>query len=469
MTALVRSLALVLAVLAAMPARAQLDGATKAKILADPGYKAYEAKRKEIVRSGLKGDAKLKALAALQEANRTVIQKAFQSAGAAGLVFGRPQVRASDITAPGFTMDGDTRVYTAPFRHLVANGAGNTSLDSGYVQASVDTDGVQLSDIRFRAYAGANVTVPPGAFGMVVAADIEISRIDIYTNCGLNSATGRAGAMIEAQSALHDNGWFDVQLMEMFGSVGSHFNWAADYPYPGLKHYAAPMVPVTPGDNVSVAAGVWAWGHSSYESDAFTAITGRVQRLYVRFLYPPPPTPTPIAIVAATAPPKVNAVAAQSFLAGPADLALSALPAGDGWPTELVVSNAGGKTSESTLVRAKVSLKNATDAGVAASCAPKFVDFDEAVPALAPGATAKILLLTKLSPAGLAAWNTANKPAPARAAVLPGPTPTRAPVAHVVDCRYALTASLGTNQNRDDPHPENNTLAREIHEAVSAK
>jgi hypothetical protein len=303
---------------------------------------------------------------------------------------------------------------------------------------------------------------------MVVSADIEVGHVQIYTNCGLNSATGRVGVMLEAQGTLRTDGFNDLQLFEQFGSVGSHGNWGI-YPYSGLRHVTSAVVAVTPGDFAHAAAGFWAWGHSSYESDVFAAGTGTVRKIYVRFLTPPPPTPTPIAIVAATAAPKVNAAVAQSVLAGPADLALSALPAGDGWPAELVVKNVGGKTSESTLVRAKVSLKNAAHAGVAASCAPKFVDFDEAVPALAPGATAKILLLTKLSPAGLAAWNTANKPAPARAAVLPGPTPTRAPVAHVVDCRYTLTAALGTNQNRDDPHPENNSLTREIHEAVSAK
>jgi hypothetical protein len=290
----------------------------------------------------------------------------------------------------------------------------------------------------------------------------------MYTNCGLNSAIARAGISVQAHPAGGPGeGWFDQQLMELKADIGTHLTWADDYPYPGLKHVTLPFVPVTPGSFASVSAGLFAWGHSSWESDVFVGATGYVRKLYVRFLYPPAPTPTPIPIVAATAPPKVNAAVAQSVLAGPADLALSAQPAGDGWPAELVVRNVGGKTSESTSVRAKVTLQKGITDEVARSCSPKFVDFDEAVPALAPGATAKILLLTKLSPAALAAWNTANKPSPARAAVGPGPTPTRATVAHVVDCRYTLTASLETNQNRDDPHPENNALTREIKETVS--
>jgi hypothetical protein len=468
MNLLLRAFAASVLILAAAPARAQLDDTAKAKILADPGYKAYEMKRKEIVRSGLKGDAKLKALAALQETNRTVIQKAFQSAGAAGLVFGRPQIHASDITAPGFTLDGDTRVYGPPFSHHVSTGAGNDAYEGGWVAASVDTDGVQLSDVTFRSYAGISVRVPPNALGMVVSADIEVGHIQIYTNCGLNSATGRVGVMLEAQGTLRTDGFNDQQLFEQFGGVGSHGNWGI-YPYSGIRHVTSAVVPVTPGDWASAAAGFWAWGHSSYESDVFAAGTGTVRKIYVRFLFPPPPTPTPIAIVAATAAPKVSASAAQSFLAGPPDLVLSALPAGDGWPTELVEKNVGGKTSESTLVRAKVVLKNGDGDDVAKSCSPRFVDFDEAVPALAPGASATVGLLTKIGPAALAAWSASNKPAPARAAAAPGPTPTRAPVAHVVDCRYTLTASLGTNQNRDDPHVDNNSLTRTIHETVSAK
>lgn len=470
MTMILRVFAASVLVLAAAPARAQLDDAARAKILADPGYKAYEAKRREIVRSGLKGDARLKALAALQEANRTVIEKAFRAAGFSQPLFVRPQVHTVNLTAPAFTMDGDTRVYTAPFPNLHTSGQGTYASPGGSVVTSTSTEDFNFSDITVRSAAGVRVDVPANAAVMVVSADVEVGRIQMYTNCGLNSAIARAGITVQAyQPGGPGEGWFDQQLMELKADIGTHLTWADDYPYPGIKHVTLPVVAVTPGAFVWVSAGFYAWGHSGRMSDVFASATGYVRKLYVRFIYPPAPTPTPIAIVAATAAPKVNAAVAQSSLAGPPDLALSALPAGDGWPMELVVTNVGGRTSESTLVRAKLALKNAADPGVAASCSPKFVDFDEAVPALAPGATAKVSLLPKLSPGALAAWNAANRPAPARAAVLPGPTPTRAAVAHVVECRYTLAASLGTNQNRDDPHPENNALTREIREAVSAK
>lgn len=95
------------------------------------------------------------------------------------------------------------------------------------------------------------------------------------------------------------------------------------------------------------------------------------------------------------------------------------------------------------------------------------MDFDEAVPALAPGASATIGLLTKLAPNAIAAWNAVNKPALAGARPMATPTPN--PVQTIVTCRYSLTASLGANQNQSDPHPENNKLTRDIVESVPLK
>ena len=149
------------------------------------------------------------------------------------------------------------------------------------------------------------------------------------------------------------------------------------------------------------------------------------------------------------------------------DVALFALPSGNGWPTELAVKNLGGKTSESTIVRAKVVLTQGNLDVVAQNCHPRFVDFDEAVPALAPGKSASIGLLTKIGPTALAAWITLNKPV--QLGRRPVKTPTPNPVQTFVVCRYTLTAALGPNQNLDDSNKANNKLTREIVENVPMK
>ena len=132
--ALVASAALLLA---ARPANAQVTRATQAKMLADPAYKAYEDKRGALLRSGLRGEARSDALKALDDANRAVIQKAYSAAGLGGLLSNTVHLLPEGFLGPGFTMDGDTRVYTPPFASRVAN-SGDASLD-GHVVAKSDT------------------------------------------------------------------------------------------------------------------------------------------------------------------------------------------------------------------------------------------------------------------------------------------------------------------------------------------
>jgi hypothetical protein len=330
----------------------------------------------------------------------------------------------------------------------------------------------------YRSYAGVNVTVPPNAVAMVASAEVDVSRADLETNAGLTGARARAGVTLQAAGAMPDDGFFDVLLIQQDGDAGTHDHWGS-YGKPGLKRVTSTVVPVTPGGIARVAGGVTAWVDSNWNSDAFASATGNVRRILVRFIYAAPPTPTPIQAFAMTPTPiqafamtptpvpAVVPIAAAKLLAGPADLALSAQPGGNGWPTQLVVMNLGGRTSESTLVRASVVLTQGDLDVVAQNCHPRFVDFDEAVPAIAPGQSATVGLLSKLGTNALAAWNALNKPVASRGRPVKTPTPN--PVQTFVVCRYALTASLGQNQNLDDPNPKNNALTREIVENVPLK
>ncbi|MBK9064529.1 MAG: hypothetical protein IPL89_15255 [Acidobacteria bacterium] len=463
-------LLLALAALTIVPAaQGEVNQALQAKLLADPAYKAYEDKKSAILRSGLKGEARSRALKALQDANRAVIEKAWGAAGVGHLLANTVRVLPEGAFAVPFTMDGDTRVYLPPFKAFVANHG--DVMPNGWVVAESDTfDDNGMTSNTYRSYAGVDIDVPPNAVAMLASAEVDVGHATVDTNAGLTSASARAGVMLQATGAMPGDGFFDVLLIRQDGSLGTHDHWDS-YKKPGLKRVTSLVIPVKAGGNVRVAGGVTARVESSWGSSAFASATGYVRRLLVRFVYAPAPTPTPIPIFAATPAPAVIPEVARKMLAGPADVALFALPAGDGWPMELVVKNLGGKASESTLVRARVVLKNVGADDVAKSCAPRFVDFDEAVPALEPGGSAAIPLLTKALPAAVAAWNALNKPALARERPVSAPATaaTRSPIAHIVDCRYTLTAGLGANQNHGDPHPENNTLTREIREAVSAK
>ena len=482
-----------------MPFRAPSAGAevtptVRAKMLADPAYKAYEAKRSALLRSGLRGEARSRALRALDDANRAVIQKAFSAAGVGSLLSNVVRIHPEGLFAPPFTMDGDTRVYTPPFASRVAN-SGDASFD-GRVVADADTftSGAMALN-TYRSYAGVNVKVPPLAVGMVASAEVDVTAAALETNAGLTGARARAGVMLQAAGALPGDGFWDVALIQQDGDAGTHDNWAI-YAKKGLKRISSTVVPVTPGGIARVGGGVTAWVDSNWDSHAFASATGNVRRIRVTFIYAATPTPTPIpayamvptplqALVMTPTPiqafamtptlPPAMAVPtpalipglAQKFLGGPADLALSALPPGTGWPTQLVVKNLAGKASESTLVRAKVVLTQGDLDVVAQNCMPRFVDFDEAVPALAPGASATISLLTKLGPNALALWKAINKPVAPRGRPVKTPTPN--PVQTFVVCRYALTASLGQNQNLGDPNPKNNALTRDIVENVPLK
>ena len=64
-------------------------------------------------------------------------------------------------------------------------------------------------------------------------------------------------------------------------------------------------------------------------------------------------------------------------------------------------------------------------------------------------------------------WKAINKPVAPRGRPVKTPTPN--PVQTFVVCRYALTASLGQNQNLGDPNPKNNALTRDIVENVPLK
>jgi hypothetical protein len=156
--------------------------------------------------------------------------------------------------------------------------------------------------------------------------------------------------------------------------------------------------------------------------------------------------------------------------AGPPDLVLIASPPA-GWPAEFVVKNLGSGPSETTTLRATVTLQQADVEAVARNCTPRFVDFEGAVPPLQPKTgLAAVHVLTQIKPEALAAWNALNKP-PTRGRPAPAktPTPLPNPVQQMVACRYTLTAVLGTGQNRNDPHPQDNSLKRDIVEYVPFK
>ena len=444
-------------------------------MLADPAYRAYEDKRSALRRSGLRGEARSRALRALDDANLAVIQKAFAGAGFGSLLASTVRLHPEGLFAPPFTMDGDTRVYTAPFASRVAN-SGDASSDGRVVAESDTFNSGAMALNTYRSYAGVNVTVPPNAVAMIASAEVDVTHANLETNAGLTGARARAGVTLQAAGAMPGDGFFDVLLIQQDGDAGTHDHWGS-YGKPGLKRVTSTVVPVTPGGFARVAGGVTAWVDSNWDSDAFASATGNVRRILVRFIYAAPPTPTPIQAFAMTptpiqafamTPTPVGALipgAAAKILAGPADLALFALPAGNGWPTELAVKNLGGKTSGSTIVRAKVVLTQGNLDVVAQNCRPRFVDFDEAVPALAPGKSASIGLLTKIGPSALAAWVALNKPGPVGGRPVKTPTPN--PVQTFVVCRYTLTASLG--QNQSDPNSKNNTLTRDIVENVPLK
>lgn len=468
--------------------------AVHAKMLADPAYKAYEDEKSALLRSGLRGEARSRALKALDAANRAVIQKAFSAAGLGGLLSNTVRLHPEGLFAPPFTMDGDTRVYTPPFTSRVAN-SGDASFDGRVVAESDTFTSGAMAQNTYRSYVGVNVKVPPLAVGMVASAEVDVTAAALETNAGLTGARARAGVMLQAAGALPGDGFWDVALLQQDGDAGTHDHWAT-YEKKGLKRVSSTVVPVTPGGIARVAGGVTAWVDSNWDSHAFASATGNVRRILVKFIYPPAPTPTPIPAYAmvptpipayAMVPTPIPAYAmtptlppamalptpalipglAQKLLAGPADVALFALPSGTGWPTELVVKNLGGKASESTIVRAKVVLTQGNLDVVAQNCKPRFVDFDEAVPALAPGKSVSIGLLTKIGPSALAAWVALNKPALAHGRPVKTPTPN--PVQTFVVCRYTLTASLGQNQNQGDPNAKNNTLTRDIVENVPLK
>ena len=452
----------VAAMVLAAPARAQVTPDVQAKILEDPSYKAFDDKRNAIIHSGAKGEARFRALRSLQESNAAVIRKAFGAAGFPDLLSNRVRVLPHGAFSVPFTMDGDTRVYTPPFSHRVAN---NGYADAnGTVVAQADTFDAAIANVTFRSYAGVSVTVPPGAVGMVVSADVDV-HADLYTDAKHTGASARATVMAEAKGSLPEDGFWDVLLIQEDAPALTLTTWAS-YP-PGMTHVSTTVVPVTPGQTAYASGGVTAWVNNGYSSDAHAGAVGVVRRIGVKFIYPPASTPTPIPAFAATAAPKVNAGVSNAFLAGPADIALFALPSGPGWPTELAVKNLGGKTSESTIVRAKVVLTQGNIDVVAQNCKPRFVDFDEAVPALAPGKSVSIGLLTKIGPSALAAWVARNKPVPVGGRPVKTPTPN--PVQTFVVCRYTLTASLGQNQNQGDPNSKNNTLTRDIVENVPLK
>ena len=109
-------------------------------------------------------------------------------------------------------------------------------------------------------------------------------------------------------------------------------------------------------------------------------------------------------------------------------------------------------------MRAKVVLTQGDLDVVVQNCKPRFVDFDEAVPALAPGASTTIGLIAKIGPEVLATWNAVNKPV--RPAVRPAKTPTPNPVQTFVVCRYTLTASLGQNQTHQATRTPRTTSSR---------
>ena len=462
-------------------AHGDADPALRTKMLADPAYKAYEDGKSAILRSGLKGEARSRALRALDDANRVVIQKAFSAAGLGGLLSNTVRLLPEGFFGPGFTMDGDTRVYTPPFASRVAN-SGDASLD-GHVVAESDTfTSGAMAQNTYRTYVGVNITVPANAIGMVASAEVDVSAAAVETNAGLTGARARSGVVLQAAGALPGDGFFDVSLIQQDADAGTHDHWTA-YAKTGLKKVSSAVVPVTPGGIARVGGGVTAWVDSNWDSHAFASASGNLRSIRVKFIYAAAPTPTPLqafvmtptplqafvmtpTLPPAMAMPALNPGLAQKFLGGPADLALVALPPGSGWPTELVVKNIAGKTSESTLVRAKVVLTQGDLDVVAQNCRPRFVDFDEAVPALAPGQSATVGLLTKIGPEALAAWTAVNKPA---VRSRPAKTPTPNPVQTIVVCRYALTASLGQNQNLGDPNPKNNTLTRDIVENVPLK
>jgi hypothetical protein len=478
--ALVASAALLLA---ARPAHAQVTRVTQAKMLADPAYKAYEDKRSALLRSGLRGEARSRALRALDDANRAVLQKAYSAAGLGGLLSNTVRLLPEGSFGPGFTMDGDTRVYAPPFASRVAN-SGDASLD-GHVVAQSDTfTSGAMAQNTYRTYVGVNITVPANAIGMAASVEVDVSDAAVETNAGLTGARARAGVVLQAAGALPGDGFFDVWLMQQDADAGTHDHWTA-YTKKGLKTVSSTVVPVTPGGIARVGGGVTAWVDSNWDSHAFASASGNLRAIRVKFIYAAAPTPTPqplqayvltptplqAFVLTPTLPPAMALPTpapglAQKFLTAPADIALSALPPGSGWPSELVVKNLAGKTSESTLVRAKVVLTQGDLDVVAQNCHPRFVDFDEAVPALAPGQSATIGLQAKIGTEALASWTAVNKPA---ARSRPVKTPTPNPVQTFVVCRYALTASLGQNQNLGDPNKKNNVLTRDIVENVPLK
>lgn len=157
--------------------------------------------------------------------------------------------------------------------------------------------------------------------------------------------------------------------------------------------------------------------------------------------------------------------------AGPPDLVLIASPPA-GWPAEFVVKNLGAGPSDATLLRATVALQQADVDAVARNCTPKFVDFEDVVPSLQPKTgLATVRVLTQIRPEALAAWNALNKPATriARPSPPKTPTPLPNPVQQMVTCRYTLTAALGAGQNQADPHPQDNSVRRDIVEYVPFK
>jgi hypothetical protein len=156
--------------------------------------------------------------------------------------------------------------------------------------------------------------------------------------------------------------------------------------------------------------------------------------------------------------------------AGPPDLVLIASPPA-GWPSEFVVKNLGSGPSEATTLHATVALLQADVETVARNCTPRLVDFEDVVPPLQPKTgLATVRVLTQIKPEALAAWNALNKPSTrGRPAPAKTPTPLPNPVQQMVTCRYTLTAVLGTGQNRNDPHPQDNSLKRDITEYVPIK
>lgn len=156
--------------------------------------------------------------------------------------------------------------------------------------------------------------------------------------------------------------------------------------------------------------------------------------------------------------------------AGPPDLVLIASPPA-GWPAEFVVKNLGSGPSEATALHATVALQQADVEAVARNCTPRFVDFEDVVPSLQPKTgLATVRVLTQIKPEALAAWNALNKPQTrGRPAPAKTPTPLPNPVQQMVTCRYTLTAVLGTGQNRNDPHPQDNSLKRDIVDYVQVK